>query len=113
MLNKAQSFLFICGCAFHVPESILHDTVLAGPPTGACVVTLKDERRLLTAEFRQKAAALNETKYSYTDLDIFNGVEIALELNGTGTRILHRSCFAPHTRTLTRLINSCLYDGVN
>lgn len=37
---------------FWIPDSILHYAVLAGPPTGARMVTLKDERRLLTAEFR-------------------------------------------------------------
>lgn len=34
------------------PESVLHYAVLAGPPAGARMVTLKDERRLLSAEFR-------------------------------------------------------------
>lgn len=35
-----------------VPDSVLHHAVLAGPPTGACMVALKDERRLLPAELR-------------------------------------------------------------
>lgn len=49
---------------FEIPESILHYAVLAGPPTGAGVVTLEDERRLLTAEFREKAAALNSETHT-------------------------------------------------
>lgn len=40
----------------------MHYPVLAGPPTGACMVTLKDERRFFTAEFREKTTALNMTK---------------------------------------------------
>lgn len=40
----------------------MHYPVLAGPPTGACMVAFKDERRLFTAEFREKTTALNMTK---------------------------------------------------
>lgn len=40
----------------------MHYPVLAGPPTGACMVTLKDERRFFTAEFREKTTALNMAK---------------------------------------------------
>lgn len=40
----------------------MHDAVLAGPPTGAGVVTLEDNGGLLAAEFREKTSALNMTK---------------------------------------------------
>lgn len=46
-------------CLTDIPESILYYPVLAGPPAGAGVVTLKDKRRLLSAEFRQKTTGLH------------------------------------------------------
>lgn len=45
--NPLRVFLFVKS-----PESVLHYAVLAGPPAGARMVALKDERRLLSAEFR-------------------------------------------------------------
>lgn len=47
---------------FQVPESILHHAVLAGPPAGAGVVALEDERRLLSAELRQESSSLETGK---------------------------------------------------
>lgn len=48
--------------AASVPESILHHSVLTGPPTRARMVTLKYEWRLLTAELRQQSTSLNRTE---------------------------------------------------
>lgn len=51
VFKQAKMFGLIA-FAFEIPESVLHHAVLAGPPAGAGVVALKDERRLLSAEFR-------------------------------------------------------------
>lgn len=49
---KQAKVFWLIAIAFEIPESVLHHAVLAGPPAGAGVVALKDERRLLSAEFR-------------------------------------------------------------
>ena len=43
----------------------MHYTVLAGSPTGARMVALKDKGRLLTAELREKTTTLNMKNIIY------------------------------------------------
>lgn len=60
----------------------MHNAVLAGPPTGAGMVTLKDNGRLLTAEFRKKTSALNmmekKIRFPVTRVSWYHSVHITL-----------------------------------
>ena len=102
-----------CQVQMYIPQAVLYHAVLAGPPTGTCMVALKDQGRLLPAELRQQTASLQGQKGEGKCRNAQNFGSASLLVEGsTGERVPSVKLVPPNLYLLDlnhKYINSSLW----